>query len=135
VYPGARPLRRFYLLRRLEAQGKETGHVYCARAPGRNQVLFREVNERIRQVLDDWPERGEFLCECSNEDCMETIYLTLEEYEAVRERAPSSSSRGHELGRIERVVGETDTYKLVETIHGAGCATEMDPRSRPEGQS
>lgn len=97
----------------------------------RNQVLFREVNERLREVTGESDAPTEYLCECSNQDCTETIALELEEYEGVR----SSSNlfvvtRGHEILAIERVVGETDGYKLVEKINGADYAVEMDPRLR-----
>jgi hypothetical protein len=103
----------------------------------RNHVLFREVNERVREVLDVWPERGEpgeFVCECSNEECAETILLTIEEYEAVRASGNFFVvACGHEIDAIERVLGETDTYKLVEKLEGARYAIETDPRSRPNG--
>jgi hypothetical protein len=43
-----------------------------------NQLLFREVNKRIREVTEGWgPEGGiEFLCECGREDCTATFELT-----------------------------------------------------------
>jgi Flp pilus assembly pilin Flp len=43
----------------------------------RNQMLFREVNERLRETVGSFEERLEFVCECSNEDCIETIGVTL----------------------------------------------------------
>lgn len=51
----------------------------------RSQVLLREVNERIAEIASsaagDLPE---FLCECSRDDCTETLALSLAEYERVR---------------------------------------------------
>ena len=41
----------------------------------RNQVLLREVNERLREALEGSPEPTEFLCECSDEDCIEIVAL------------------------------------------------------------
>jgi hypothetical protein len=41
----------------------------------RNQVLFREVNERRREALEGSPEPIEFLCECSDGDCIEIVAL------------------------------------------------------------
>jgi hypothetical protein len=41
----------------------------------RNQVLFPEVNERLREMIGDSEAPTEFLCECSNADCSETIAL------------------------------------------------------------
>jgi hypothetical protein len=99
----------------------------------RNQVLFREVNERLRELVGDSATSTEFLCECSNPDCTKTIALDVEEYEGVRS-GPNlfAVTRGHEIATIERVVGETDTYKLVEKITGADYAVKTDPRSRGE---
>jgi hypothetical protein len=99
----------------------------------RNQVLFREVNERLREIVDESVGPTEFLCECSNQDCTEKIALGVEEYEGVR----SSSNlfvvaRGHEIPTIERVVGESDGYKLVEKIIGVDYAVHMDPRTRSD---
>jgi hypothetical protein len=50
----------------------------------RNQVLFREVNERLREALEGSPEPTEFLCECSDEDCIEIVALERAEFEAIR---------------------------------------------------
>src|SRR5215218_4352214 len=58
----------------------------AARA-GRNQALYREVNERVREMneaFDAFLPLGEWICECANEECFETIEMTHEEYEAVR---------------------------------------------------
>jgi hypothetical protein len=97
----------------------------------RNQVLFREVNERLREMIGDSGAPTKFLCECSNPDCAETITLDLEEYEAVRS-SPNLFAvvPGHEIATIERVVRETETFKLVEKTIGARYAVETDPRSR-----
>ena len=42
------------------------------------QLVFREVNKRIREVSDGWGPNGrvEFLCECGREDCVATFALT-----------------------------------------------------------
>jgi hypothetical protein len=50
----------------------------------RNQVLFREVNERLREVWDESAGPTEFLCECSDEDCTVAIPLEVTEYERIR---------------------------------------------------
>jgi len=99
----------------------------------RNQVLFREVNERLREMIGDSETLTEFLCECSNPDCIDTVALSLDEYDAVR-ASPNLFvvARGHEIAAIERVVREAHTYELVEKIIGADYAVETDPRSRAE---
>jgi hypothetical protein len=64
----------------------------------RNSVLMRAVNDRIFEVLSEFGiEDGEFLCECSNANCIETIQLTLREYAALQaqpDRPPLKRS-GH----------------------------------------
>jgi hypothetical protein len=50
-----------------------------ARQDGRQ--LVREVNDRIYEVLaDSGSEDGDFLCECEDRTCAETVQLTLREY-------------------------------------------------------
>jgi hypothetical protein len=54
---------------------------------GRNEGLFRQVNERLRELGEDFSivaERADFVCECGDETCVDQIQLTLEEYERVR---------------------------------------------------
>lgn len=99
----------------------------------RNQILFREVNERLREIVDVTAGPTDYLCECSNKDCTETLALSPEEYEGVRS-SPNLFvvARGHEILTIERVVGESDGYKLVEKINGADYAVRNDPRTRAE---
>ena len=83
----------------------------------RNQLLLREVNERIAEVAAGWTDEPppEFVCECSNEDCLETLALSRDEYEIVR------SSRnlfvvllGHEVLEVDRVVEARERFNLVE---------------------
>lgn len=53
---------------------------------GRRHVqLMRAVNDRIFEILSEFgSEDGDFLCECSNENCIERIQLTLREYAALQ---------------------------------------------------
>jgi hypothetical protein len=97
----------------------------------RNQILFREVNERLREVLDESVGATEFLCECSARDCTETVALQLSEYEEIRSNPNRFLvSPGHELLEIERVTFENGTYRVVEKIVEADYAIRTDPRSR-----
>jgi hypothetical protein len=58
----------------------------------RHSLLIREVNDRVFELLSELgSEDGEFLCECSDKSCIETIPLTLREYAALQaqpERPP-----------------------------------------------
>ena len=88
----------------------------------RNQLLFREVNERIREVLDSQGDSTEFLCECSRDDCTETIRLSLEEYDRIRS-SPNHfvAEPGHGRGRI---VHQTDRFVTVELTAEAVSAAQ-----------
>lgn len=51
----------------------------------RNEALFREVNERVKEVSAEAPlDRIEFLCECGDEECTESVSLDRTEYEQLR---------------------------------------------------
>jgi hypothetical protein len=83
----------------------------------RNQLVFREVNDRIREVRARFALEGptDFICECSREDCTETVSLTLDEYDGVR----SSPMRfvivpGHETLEVEQVEDVNEGFMLVE---------------------
>ncbi len=103
---------------------------------GKNQALFREVNERIKDVSErlvafDGDMPLEFVCECSDEGCNDAVLLTLAEYEAVRAHPRHFFvARGH-LWRpeIERLVTDGTRYVVVEKLGDAGeIAEDDDPR-------
>ena len=52
-----------------------------------SQTLFREVNERVREVNLTFGRTArltEFVCECSDPECTERLALSIEEFDAVR---------------------------------------------------
>ena len=105
----------------------------------RNEVLHREVNERMRQIEEGLSARGvveprefdEYFCECGLDGCTEKIHLSAEEYEHVR----SSPIRfavvpDHVIPDVERVVGDHDRFVTVEKPVGEqAIARQTDPRS------
>jgi hypothetical protein len=99
----------------------------------RNEALFREVNERIESAATKLsPMFTEYMCECSDDSCFEHVSLTLEEYRSVRKMGAVYFvlTPGHGNGEIERVVGGTDRYEIVEKQDvAAQVAAELDPRS------
>jgi hypothetical protein len=100
----------------------------------RNETLFREVNERIKQVnvALATAEATDFLCECGDESCTLPISLTLAEYEAVRAEATHFAVvPGHVVPDIERVVAQNDRYLVVEKTDpdAARIVEAEDPRS------
>jgi hypothetical protein len=97
----------------------------------RNQALWRELNESIRLVAES-SEHMEFLCECADLNCTETLHLTVSEYEHVR-RSPVRFpiARGHDFPQVEHVVEEHDRYSVVQKKGvAADEAARLDPRSR-----
>src|SRR5215211_8041286 len=85
----------------------------------RNETLFRQVNERVKEVSDAFAAVDsspvDFVCECSDPDCTEPVSLTLEEYERVR----SVSTHfivvpDHVDSAVEVVIGQGDGYVVVE---------------------
>jgi len=99
----------------------------------RNEVLFREVNEQIEDLQSGEGVEGrfDFLCECADKDCVETVSLTLLEYEAVRSEATQFVVLpGHEVPDIERTVQSGDRYSIVRKEgEAAEVAEAHDPRS------
>ena len=104
----------------------------------RNQTLFREVNERI-EYLAEVNERigyhaegaaSEFVCECSNPECIETIELNLKAYERVRSNPTwFLIKRDHDIPQIERVISQDDGYAVVEKLILEEYMEVTDPRS------
>lgn len=81
-----------------------------------NENLFRQVNERIRD-LESAAERSkriDFICECGDASCMRVVSLTAADYERIR----SSSLQfvvlpGHELPDVEIVVERHHDHLVV----------------------
>ena len=103
----------------------------------KNQSLFREVNERVKDVnasFNPLLELSDWLCECAIETCVERISMTPQEYETVRAKGNHfavSPDDGHVVPEVERVVEQQDRYWVVEKIGHAGrIAENFDPRSR-----
>jgi hypothetical protein len=98
----------------------------------RNQVLFREVNERIAELSNGGRETSVslFICECSNEACAEALEITAAEYERVRtDGARFVVLPGHELPDVERVIGGSGRFVVVEKLGAAAAiARGSDPR-------
>jgi hypothetical protein len=98
----------------------------------RNEALFREVNERVQEVSEDRATlTTDFVCECGNADCTETIPLRDEEYEHVRaDSLLFAIVPGHEIPDVEEVVAENQRFYVVRKhVSEAVIAEQTDPRS------
>lgn len=96
-----------------------------------NEALFREVNERIREVSDTFGQKDatyNFLCECSDPGCTKKVVLTRTEYEGVRsDPARFVVAKGHALPEIEAVVERADDHVVVEKEGAAAdIAIQLD---------
>ena len=101
----------------------------------KNQALFREINERIKDLNDAFSaitEIGEWICECAHSTCVEPVVMSPAEYEAIRADGASffvAPSEEHVWPDVERVTARTDRYWIVEKIGVAGeLAKTSDPR-------
>jgi hypothetical protein len=100
----------------------------------KNEILFREVNERLDDMAPSWSKTTDYLCECSETSCVEIVALTNKEYERVRSRATVFVVvPGHERPEIENVVEANEGFMLVEKVVAVEEIIEADPRSDEPG--
>ncbi len=104
------------------------------RRMAQNEVLFREVNERINDVAhqlgDEVPY--EYFCECANAHCSFRLTLSQAEYEAVRADPTQFAVLPlHYTPEVEILVQETETHWIIRKIGEAGDYAEgLNPRTR-----
>jgi hypothetical protein len=105
------------------------------RRVGENEALYREVNERVRDLSDQFgltDETIQFVCECGRLECNEPIHLTGAEYARIRaDGATFAIKPGHEFPDTEDVTERRDSYWIVRKHEDgpAQLAREADPRS------
>lgn len=99
-----------------------------AERAAQNQSLFRTINEQIEQLnktFDQLTPYTTWFCECADTLCLETIDMTLREYEDLRAdptRFAVLPNEAHVVPGVEQVVQTTDRYWVVEKIGAAGEA-------------
>jgi hypothetical protein len=81
---------------------------------GQTSLLFRSVNERIRELAGVVPDRFfELVCECDDDRCAEVLHMDRYEYEALRANPQLFVlATGHEQDD-SAVVARTDGYVVV----------------------
>lgn len=81
-----------------------------------NEEVFRAVNEEIDDRADG-SSVLEYVCECADTGCSETIRLSHAEYEHVRSEADwYAVLDGHQVPELERVVESCGSYLIVEKL-------------------
>ena len=102
---------------------------------GRNEILFRELNERIEGInefLAAEATDASFVCECARADCMERIRIERADYERVRaDPAQFLVVEGHIVPDVEYVVEPREGWSIIRKRKGgpAELAAASDPRS------
>ena len=95
---------------------------------GRNEALFREVNENIAKLEEQLGigyEPMPAICECSHADCTIQVEIAPEEYVRVRQHpARFIVAPGHEEPRVEHVVEQHRGYVIVEKEGSAAAAAD-----------
>jgi hypothetical protein len=64
-------------------------NLFSQERAAQNQALFRSINERIEDMnrIEQLTPYATWVCECADLNCVESVELTLGEYEAVRAHA------------------------------------------------
>jgi hypothetical protein len=92
----------------------------------RNEVMFRAINERIRELGGRFEQTGidtlAFICECADETCVARLELSIRQYDDIRWiPARFVVLPGHEATPlVERVVYRSDDFVIVRKIGLAG---------------
>lgn len=94
----------------------------------RNQVLFRAVNAKMKELSDTFTSLAdelEIACECADTSCLELVSISAAEYEAIRANPRQFAVRpGHVDPDIEAVVREAAGFVVVEKVALAGEVAE-----------
>jgi hypothetical protein len=95
----------------------------------RNDVIFREANERIGETAEQLGAGMSipFLCECADENCREIVRLTMAEYRDLRSNPRHFvNTPGHEASAHgwAQVIARTDGHVTVAKIGRAGDIAE-----------
>jgi hypothetical protein len=83
-----------------------------------NQLLLREVNERIGDITVQQKEsRSEFVCECGRMDCHGHVHLELGEYQTIRASGDYFiAAAGHCVDGVDRIAESRDGFDLLTQL-------------------
>jgi len=102
---------------------------------GRNEALFRHVNERLEEMntaLEELTHVMVLVCECGDLDCSEQIEMSPSNYEEIRsDPALFAVKPGHETAGVEEVVRRAGGFDVVRkaAVLPMRLAEATDPRS------
>jgi hypothetical protein len=100
----------------------------AAEVAARNEILFREANERIAQRGEELgieAERTPFLCECDDVGCNAVVLLSKDQYTYVRDGGARWFLVAHDhANEHTRTVADHGTFRVIEKTGEAGEAAE-----------
>jgi hypothetical protein len=105
-----------------------------------NEEVLREVNDRIEEVSQAFSEgdedpgaaQAEFLCECGDPHCTESLRMSVGEYEEIRrDKALLIVSPEHEDESKEDVVAHLDRYVVVRRVPEESVSAKGDAQQDP----
>jgi hypothetical protein len=100
---------------------------------GRNEALFRQVNERLEEMNTGFEELTDVMalvCECADLDCSEQIEMSHSDYEEIRSDPTLFAVKpGHEAAGVEEVVRRTGGFDVVRKA--AGQPTRLAEATHP----
>ncbi len=88
---------------------------------GANEALFREINERINRIQEEFGQARSFeiVCECGRPDCAERLSITHDAYRSLRsDPVQFAVVPGHEVPDVEHVVERNEGYNVVRKTEG-----------------
>jgi hypothetical protein len=106
-----------------------------AKRLGKNEAIFREVNERIESVnlaFASVTETMTVVCECCDLGCTGQFTMSIADYEALRRDSTLFAVKpGHEATEVEDVVTKNDEFWVVQKRPGSPeqIAQALDERS------
>ena len=95
----------------------------------RNQALFRAVNEKLRDLNEQFAVMTEefvIACECADTTCVQTVTISADDYMSVRANPRTFVVLpGHVYPEVEDVIREAEPYVVVEKFATAGEVAEQ----------
>jgi hypothetical protein len=92
-----------------------------ARRVGQNEGLYRQVNERIRDMSEraPVPEELSVICECGDLECVDQVTVSSEVYARVRSHPDQFVvKQGHELLDVEQPIEGSRDFSVVQKHEG-----------------
>ena len=101
-----------------------------------NQSVFRDMNEQLKALADDFDLSREpllLVCECGHSECDKRLRVPPGAYERIRsDPTLFALVPGHELEGVERVVERAEGYVVVKKL--AGTPTDVAHATEPRGR-